>query len=163
MNFPDRDPGRRTLPHLGPIEFANQTVIQFITVCVNKRRHLLAKPEVVALLLDCWRKADHWLVGRWVVMPDHLHLFCAPARFSPAPLKNWLQFWRNESTRRWPLADEKPIWQRDFFDRQLRSGESYRQKWLYLWENPAKQKIVSRPEDWPYQGELNVLPWHDAG
>ena len=72
-----------------------------------------------------------------------------------------MQFWRNESTRRWPFADEKPIWQQDFFDRQLRNGESYRQKWLYLWENPAKQKIVTKPEDWPFQGEMYILPWHD--
>jgi len=37
-------------------------------------------------------------------------------------------FWRAEVTRRWPYPAEKPIWQRDFFDRQLRNGESYHQK-----------------------------------
>ena len=31
-----------------------------------------------------------------------------------------------------------------------------------LWENPVKLKNVSKPEDWPFQGEMNVLPWHDA-
>jgi REP element-mobilizing transposase RayT len=61
------------------LEFADQTTIVFVTMCVEKRRPLLARPEVVALLLDCWRLADHWRVGRWVAMPDHLHLFCAPA------------------------------------------------------------------------------------
>jgi hypothetical protein len=62
-----------------------------------------------------------------------------------------------------PLArvSEKPIWQKDFFDRQLRTGESYAQKWQYIWQNPIVAKFCSRPEDWPYQGELNVLPWHE--
>jgi putative transposase len=55
------------------------TVI-FLTMCVKKRRPLLARAEIVALLQDCWRQADHWLVGRWVAMPDHLHLFCAPLK-----------------------------------------------------------------------------------
>ena len=162
MNALDREPGRHHLPHLPAMEFSGQSVIQFVTVCVHGRRSLLARQEVVQLLLNCWGKADHWLVGRWVVMPDHLHLFCSPARSPSAPLKNWVQFWRNESTRRWPFPDEKPIWQPDFFDRQLRSGESYHQKWIYLWENPAKKDIVANPEDWPFQGEMNVLPWHDS-
>jgi REP element-mobilizing transposase RayT len=155
------EPGRHRLPHLAPLEFPNQSTIIFLTVCVEKRRPLLARPEIVALLLDCWRQADHWLVGRWVILPDHLHLFCAPATFPEAPLTNWARFWRSQATRQWPHRGETPIWQRDFFDRRLRNGESYQQKWLYLWENPIKAGLVAKPEDWPYQGELNVLPWHD--
>jgi REP element-mobilizing transposase RayT len=94
-------------------------------------------------------------------MPDHVHLFCAPRKLPLTPLKGWVQFWRAEVTRHWPHVGEKPIWQKDFFDRQIRSGESYHQKWLYLWENPIKSGLIKNPEDWPYQGELNVLQWHD--
>jgi putative transposase len=162
MQEPIREPGRLALPHLVPLEFPDQTILQYITVCADKRRPLLAKPDIVTLLLDCWRKADHWLVGRYVIMPDHLHLFCAPAKLPVTPLKQWVHFWRAEATRHWPHPVEKPVWQRNFFDRQLRHGESYHQKWLYLWENPIKDGLVKRPEDWPYQGELNILPWHDA-
>ena len=161
MNSPDQEQGRKHLPHLPTKEFPNQSIIQYVTMCADKRRPLLANPEVVSLLIDCWRKANHWLVGRYVVMPDHLHLFCAPAKFPIAPLKQWARFWRNESTRRWPRAEQKPIWQADFFDRQLRCGESYHQKWLYVWDNPIKAGIVKSVEDWPYQGELNVLLWHE--
>ena len=155
------EPGRQRLPHLPSREFANQTVLQFVTVCVDKRRPLLARPEIISLLMDSWRKADRWLVGRYVVMPDHLHLFCAPATMPITPLKQWIQFWRADVTRRWPHLEEKPIWQKDFFDRQLRHGESYRQKWLYLWENPIKDGLVKQPEDWPFQGELNTIIWHE--
>lgn len=162
VNPSDRPPRRHTLPHLPALEFHNQSILIHVTVCVAKRRSLLARPEIVRLLLDCWREADHWLVGRWAVMPDHLHLFCAPAHVPVTPLKRWMEFWRATATRRWPHPAEKPIWQKDFFDRQLRSGESYREKWLYLWENPIERGLVRRPEDWPYQGEMNELPWHDA-
>jgi putative transposase len=95
-------------------------------------------------------------------MPDHIHLFCTPVKFPMTPLKRWMEFWQAEATRGWPQPVEKPIWQKDFFDRQIRSGESYHQKWLYLWENPIKEGLVKRPEDWPYQGEMNVLAWHEA-
>jgi putative transposase len=161
MQSSARELGRQKLPHLPSREFVNQTILQFVTVCVDKRRPLLARPEIVSLLLDSWCKADHWLVGRYVVMPDHLHLFCAPATAPVRPLKEWLGFWRNDVTRRWPHPVEKPVWQKGFFDRQLRRGESYRQKWLYLWENPIKDGLVKRPEDWPFQGELNTIVWHE--
>ncbi|HUA68578.1 MAG TPA: hypothetical protein VMA13_08515, partial [Candidatus Saccharimonadales bacterium] len=124
MQTPPRELGRQTLPHLPLREFTNQTVLQFVTVCTNKRRPLLTRPEIVSLLLDSWHKTGRWMVGRYVVMPDHVHLFCAPAMMPGTPLKQWIQFWRADVTLRWPYPTEKPVWQKDFFDRQLRHGES---------------------------------------
>ena len=63
MSVNPLEPGRRSLPHLPPLEFANQTTVIFLTMCVQQRRPLLARAEIVALLLDCWREADHWLGG----------------------------------------------------------------------------------------------------
>ena len=158
----ERDPGRRSLPHLPSREFPNQSIIQYLTVNVASRRPLLARREVHELLVKSWREAGFWLVGRYVIMPDHVHLFCTPGCWPPTPLKQWVQCWRANATRGWPHPQEKPIWQRDFFDRQLQSGESYRAKWSYLRENPVKAGLVPRADDWPYQGELNVLSWHEA-
>lgn len=155
------DPGRKSLPHLPSRDAVNQSIIQYVSMNVDKRRPLLARADTIAVLLAAWAKADFWRVGRYVIMPDHLHLFCGPATFPPAPLKQWLLYWRSEVTRLWPRREESPIWQKDFFDRQLRSGESYHEKWLYVWQNPVRAGLVTRPEDWPYQGELNLLPWHE--
>ena len=54
-----------------------------------------------------------------------------------------------------------PLWQRDCWDRQLRTGESYTQKWEYVRNNPVRKGLVANADDWPYQGELNVLEWHE--
>ncbi|PYJ59756.1 MAG: hypothetical protein DME74_11770 [Verrucomicrobia bacterium] len=61
------------------------------------------------------------------------------------------------------MATSKSVaaWQRDFWDRQLRRGESYAEKWKYVENNPVRHGHVQRAEDWLYQGELNVLHWHD--
>ncbi len=153
--------GRRTLPHLPARDSVGHSIIQFVTVTVAHRRPLLANPESARAIVDAWQKADLWLVGRYLLMPDHLHMFCAPAIWPPAPLKQWMAYWHAEATRHWPLPSEKPIWQKDFFDRQLRSGERYREKWDYVWLNPVRAGLVSDPGDWPYYGELNVLRWHE--
>jgi len=40
------------------------------------------------------------------------------------------------------------------FDHLIRSTESYVQKWDYVRENPVRAGLVSRREDWPFQGEI---------
>ena len=155
------EPGRKTLPHFPSVELHNQSVIQYVTCNISKRRPLLARSQIHQLLLNKWRDAHHWLVGRYVIMPDHLHFFCAPGLCPIAPLKRWMEFWRSRVTKAWPDPNEVPIWQKDFFDRQLRNGESYSEKWHYILENPVRAGLVRRSEEWPYQGELNVLPWHE--
>ena len=95
-------------------------------------------------------------------MPDHLHLFCAPAKWPRTPLKQWMEFWKSRVSASWPAKTEKPIWQKDFFDRQLRTGESYAGKWQYILRNAVSAELASKPEDWPFQGELHILAWHDA-
>jgi len=153
-------PVRKGLPHFPPREPSNQSVIIYVTQVVAHRRELLNNPAAFATLLSVWQRADRWKVGRFMVMPDHIHFFCAPATWPIAPFPRWMEFWRAQATRDWPSPHEKPIWQRDFFDRQLRRIESYQQKWEYVRKNPVRAGLVDRPEDWPWQGELNVLNWH---
>jgi putative transposase len=155
------EPGRKRLPHFSPLEFPNQSIIVYVTQVVHGRRPLLARPEVVAMLQATWRHASHWLVGRYVVMPDHIHFFCAPNHEPRTPLKRWMSYWKGEATRHWPCPAKKPIWQKDFFDRQLRRGESYASKWQYVCNNPVRAGLVTDPSQWPWQGELHELSWHD--
>src|SRR5207248_4124540 len=55
--------------------------IYFITTCIFKRRAILASREVAAILVDEWRNAHDrhgWAIGRYVIMPDHVHFFAEP-------------------------------------------------------------------------------------
>ena len=72
-----------------------------------------------------------------------------------------MRYWKSIVTRMWPWPAEKPLWQQDGWDTQLRQGESYQAKWEYVRRNPVRAGLVSAPEDWLFQGELNILPWHD--
>ena len=92
-------------------------------------------------------------VGRYVIMPDHVHLFvCGGIDFI---LSWWIGLLKQclakaaAETR----AGDKP-WQEGFFDHKLRSDESISQKWDYVRENPVRAGLVSHADDWPYQGEI---------
>ena len=111
------------------------------------------------VVLTGWRSATGWKVGRFVLMPDHIHLFTTPDDQNPPSLSRWVTYWKSLVSKGWPWAGEQPIWQQDFWDRQLRSHESYSVKWDYVRNNPVRHGLVGKAEDWPYQGELNPLDW----
>ena len=109
-----------------------------------------------AILRSAWLEADAWAVGSYVLMPDHLHLFCAP-RNDDVELTRWVQYWKALSTRCW--GHPRTLWQRDFWDTQLRSATSYGEKLDYVRWNPVRRGLVKHPDAWPYLGEMNDLPW----
>ena len=152
-------PKRRTPTHPPVVESADRPVIIFVTVCTHKRKAILANMEGMHSLTRSWRMAGEWLVGRFVIMPDHIHLFCSPATQNPCSLGNWVVYWKSLTSKNWPRREDYPIWQKDFWDRQLRREESYGDKWEYVRCNPVRHGLVALPEQWPYQGEQNTLRW----
>lgn len=154
-------PSRKHPVHASVVERFNRTEIILVTVCTKDRRHLLARPEIHDLLCAAWRHGGDWVVGRYVVLPDHVHFFVSPSRPDHEPLKKWVARWKADVTRRWPHREEVPVWQRDFWDRQIRRGEGYSAKWEYVRNNPVRHGLVLSPDDWPYQGEIHPLRWHD--
>jgi REP element-mobilizing transposase RayT len=137
----------------------NEPTIVFLTVCTQDRKPVLATPEVVNLLRESWSRTVGWEVGRFIVMPDHVHLFCAPSELPPPTLAPWVRYWKMLASRRWPRPADQPVWQLDFWDTQLRHVAHYDEKWEYVRQNPVRAGLVGEPEAWPYQGELSELRW----
>jgi REP element-mobilizing transposase RayT len=151
--------GRKHPAHQPMIERFNEPVVVFLTVCTKDRKPLLARPEVVKLLKDSWCAATSWQVGRFLVMPDHLHLFCAPGEAPARPLGQWVRYWKTLASRRWPRPEEAPVWQLDFWDTQIRQVAQYGAKWEYVRQNPVRAGLVADPDAWPHQGEIHELRW----
>jgi putative transposase len=154
-------PSRKHPVHFASVERHNRAIIQFVTICTHLRQPVLANEISHERILAAWKEAGEYAVGRYVVMPDHIHLFCAPAVWPPSSLSGWVRFWKSRIASAWQGRVNRKLWQRDYWDRQLRSGESYGEKWEYVVQNPVRAGLVTCPEDWPYQGEINALAWHD--
>ena len=164
------------------VRSGNSPVILFVTVCVANRGQRgrcpsLADPYVHKCIVDAWRKADAWIVGWYVIMPDHIHFFCSPKSNPIVPFARWMGYWKRLVAQGFPCNDSctlggatsplpshkcgNTVFQRSQWDTQLRCGDDYNNKWLYVRDNPVRKGIVERAECWPYQGDLNVLNWHD--
>ena len=87
-------------------------------------------------------------------MPDHLHAFVT-LDAERITLAQWMKSLKNALSK--IMRAQKispPHWQKTFFDRVLRSAESYSAKWEYMVANPVRAGLVARPEKWPFQGEI---------
>ena len=135
--------------------------VYFITVCTAHRHKVLANPSVAAIVVESWRIAPAvygWVIGRYVVMPDHVHFFAA-AQPEAKSLSGFVRDWKRWTARKISESEQliPPIWQLEFFDHVLRSAKSHAQKWDYIRKNPVRAGLVAAPEDWPYAGELVSL------
>src|SRR5689334_1914703 len=81
-----------------------QPTIVFDTVCTKDRRTWLACDEVHELLIDVWRESRAWMVGRYMIMPDHIHYFAGLADFY-TEFDKWVTYWKSQFTKRLKKGD----------------------------------------------------------
>jgi REP element-mobilizing transposase RayT len=133
--------------------------LYFLTLCTANRRPLVANPETHSAFMHyCQSGATLGAcVGRYVLMPDHLHLFVS---FSPAApsLSSWVKSLKNTLSKHWRTTDiAAPHWQKGFFDHVLRSADLQAEKWQYVATNPVHTGLVQESSPWPHQSIVHDL------
>lgn len=146
----------RGIPAHGVHAVPGAGTIVFVTACTKERSPWLADPIVHTALRATWLGVRTWVVGRYVIMPDHVHFFASPGIMDDS-LEKWMAHWKRVVSR--ALGDAGGKWQRSHWDTRLRTGAAYDAKWEYVVENPVRKGLVARAEDWPYAGELHHLQW----
>jgi REP element-mobilizing transposase RayT len=142
---------RREHPARGVFESDLVPTLVFTTVCSKGRKRWLANPQVHGALQAAWRRHVHWIVTRYVIMPDPLHFFAEPGE-RPLPFDDWMTVWKSGVTRILKIPEFR--WQAGSFHHRIRSYEDYNEKLNYINQNPVKAGLVGRIEDWPYRGEV---------
>jgi putative transposase len=138
----------------------------FFTVVTHQRRPLLTSTPGI----DCLRTSFRTILEKFpfqldaiVMLPDHLHaLWTLPEndadystrwrRIKGEFTKSYLQAGgeegiRSSSRRR---RHERGIWQRRFWEHQIRNELDLERHADYLHYNPVRHGLVSCPRDWPY-------------
>jgi putative transposase len=140
--------------------------IYFVTTCTFRKKPILASKGVAEILIEEWHSARDrhgWSVGRYVIMPDHVHFFCSAVHHAKQ-LSGFMRAWKQWTSKRIKTEQNftRALWQEEFFDHVLRSTESYSQKWEYLSENPVRAGLIASAGDWQWQGEIELLTVRDA-
>ena len=142
-------------PRLAQIFQSYEPPLYFVTANTWQRRQLLADDSVhQAFRAYALKNAEQGrAIGRYVIMPDHLHFF---ARLGGEfKLSVFVQLLKQALTKVLKRrAEAPPFWQPGTFDHVLRNSESYAAKWQYVRENPVRADLARSADEWPYQGEI---------
>ncbi len=142
-------------PRLSRIFQSYDAPLFFVTICTLHRRKIpsLRTAEQALALYGVQATSEfNVALGRYVIMPDHLHFFVRGDQ--SFALGKWVKGLKRAILKAFPDEQECSFWQPGFFDHLLRSDESYAQKWEYVRQNPVRVGLVESPENWPYQGEI---------
>jgi putative transposase len=106
--------------------------VYFPTLYAAGRKPTFSQPLSAGILTQALHDAPGihgWLVGRFVIRPDHILLFCTAAS-DEKTLSAFITDWKRWTARQMEQATHiaPPIWQTEFFDHVLRSATSYTEK-----------------------------------
>jgi putative transposase len=137
----------------------------FFTVVAYHRRPILCDDRVRAALREALERVRTRLpfeIDAMVLMPDHLHcIFTLPegdTDFSTrwSQIKHHVAFACRASHGEFMVSDaqrrrrESPIWQRKFWEHQIRDECDMERHVDYIHYNPVKHGLVESAALWPY-------------
>ena len=142
----------------------NSGATYFFTVVTYQRQKIFHISETVDLLRTAFRAVKSkfpFTIDAIVVLPDHLHcIWTLPeddANFSTRWRLIKSEFSRNcpEQYKKSPSASrlkksEQAVWQRRFWEHQIRDEKDFVQHIDYIHYNPVKHGLVATPKDWVY-------------
>lgn len=146
---------RRNLPH-----WQEPNRIYFLSWrCVKDEVLTPEERKIVLETLQYWDKRK-WIIYAAVVMPDHAHVLAQPLTQCEEgaydlgeilhSVKSFSAHRINQQRRR-----QGSVWQDERYDRIVRDDKEFREKWEYIRNNPVKNGLCQRPEDYLWLYEKN--------
>ena len=138
----------------------------FFTVVTYRRRPILCDEAIRHTLraaIEMVRVKRPFVIDAWVLLPDHLHCIWTLPEGDADFSTRWMMIKRavalasKEDYHRpdWITASkrkhrESTLWQRRFWEHQIRSEEDFSRHVDYIHFNPVKHGHVQLATDWPY-------------
>jgi len=136
----------------------------FFTVVTHQRQPIFHNAQTIHHLRQAFhtvKTENPFTIEAIVILPDHLHaLWTLPE--GDADFSSRWQRIKAKFSRQCPTEfkqkvspsrqhkGELAIWQRRFWEHQIRDETDLKQHIEYIHYNPVKHGLVSAPKDWPY-------------
>jgi putative transposase len=123
--------------------------------CCYRRRTLFlseASKETFELAVKRVRRSFKLYIYGYVVMPEHVHLLLSePERETVAEAIKSLK----QGVSRRLIGDAEHIWQKRYYDFNIRNYSQFVEKLRYIHRNPVTRGLCARPEDWRWSSFLH--------
>ena len=138
----------------------------FFTVVTYQRQPFMCTDKSIMTLKSVIREVNllkPFEIDAWVIMPDHLHcIWTLPEGDNDYSIR-WglIKSGFTKSVGKELVGDahptvsrlkhrERAVWQRRFWEHQIRSDKDYEVHCNYIHYNPVKHGLAGSPKEWPY-------------
>ncbi len=118
---------------------------------------LLADPAIAEMVVEAIQHrvtTGNWVVYRYVIMPNHIHLLMSVLKTTLKESLEDFKRWTGHQAAKLVELPEGRFWQDEWFDHWSRSDEQDEQIAHYIRDNPRKAELIENSEDWKYGGAL---------
>lgn len=138
----------------------------FFTIVAHRGRPIFCNPAIrssLAQAVQRVRDTRPFVVDAWVLLPDHMHCIWTLPEHDVDYAARWLaikRFVSSDVGRRLQQAAfmdpsehhrrEATLWQRQFWEHQIRDESDFERHMDYIHFDPVKHKLVERVQDWPH-------------
>jgi putative transposase len=135
------------------IRYQQTGEFHFLTFSCFRRRPYLSPDAAKDLFEDALERVRRrylFVVGGYVVMPEHVHLLVnEPQR---GLLSRAVQAFKLSVSMR---SRQRPFWQAHYYDFNISTHEKFVEKLRYIHRNPVRRGLVAKPEDWKWSSFLH--------
>lgn len=138
----------------------------FFTVVAYRRQTILCDDmlrDALRAAIESVRISRPFTIDAWVLLPDHLHCIWTLPEGDADFSTRWMMIKRKVSIAcaaqyqrsEWLTASkqkhrESTLWQRRFWEHQIRDEEDLAKHLDYLHYNPVKHGLATQVKDWKY-------------
>jgi len=128
---------------------------------------LLAEAHVASTVQDCLLYGDgsDYALAAWCIMPTHVHVLVEPLGEAtlPAIVQRWKSYTAHAVNK--ALGRKGALWQREYFDRFMRSSQQLAWTIAYIENNPVAAGLTTTPEEWLFSSATwrRTIAGEDAG
>lgn len=137
----------------------------FFTVVSHARKPIFLEEQIRRALREAitsTRIHYPFIIDAWVLLPDHMHCIWTLPNNDHRYSNRWSMIKRQVSqacAENVPLLHlsssrnkrgESDLWQRRFWEHQIRDEDDFQRHVDYIHWNPVKHQYVNKVVDWPY-------------
>ena len=122
--------------------------------------------DVLVTAFEQTRLRYRFRVYGFVIMPEHVHLLISePERGTVANVIQSLKI--SSAMHSTGLRDggeqHRPLWQKRYYDRNVRDYDEFVEKLRYIHRNPVRRGLTEQPGDWQWSSFRHYSTGEDSG
>ena len=142
--------GKSRSLRLKDFNYASPGVAYHIAIGANEKQNIFTKPSINQMVVDTLEnsaKLYGYKLIAYCLMPDHLHVLVQAGEDAKA-LREFVRGFKSYCSVATPVATNRKLWQRGFYEHILRKEENVADIAEYILNNPVRKGLVEEMDQY---------------